>query len=101
MLLQVFIPRSVRGRDGTFASFSPLGKGHESAATLSEPVLLLLEGTSGVCASRGGREGSGAGLICSVLNSGSPGTSLAVAFTCTAVPYIILSCSLNVRVGCS
>lgn len=65
---------------------------------MMEPVLLLLAGVGGVCASRGGGEGSDAGLIYGALNSGSPGTSLAVACTGTAVPYIILSCSLNVRV---
>ena len=68
---------------------------------MTEPVLLLLAGVGGVRASRGGGEGSDARLIYSVLNSRSPGTSLTVAFTCTAVPYIISSCSLNVRVGFS
>lgn len=68
------------------------------ALTVMEPVLLFLAGVGGVCASRGSGEGSDAGLIYSALNSGSPGTSLAVACTGTAVPYIILSCSLNVRV---
>lgn len=49
----------------------------------------------------GGGEGSDARLVCSVLVSPSPGTGLSVAFSCTAVPYISLFCSLSGRVGCS
>lgn len=100
MLLHVFSPLSVRGRDGTFASFlSPLGKRKDGSGDRA-------------CAAAcrwgrwrmrfpGGGEGSDARLVCSVLISPSPGTGLSVAFSCTAVPYISLSCSLNGRVGCS
>lgn len=95
MLLQVFSPPLVQGRDGTFASFYPLGKG-------------LVSRDSDAAASRwrrcceripGWRKRERCAFYLQCAGPCFTRDKTNAAFTCTAVPYIIVSCSLNERVG--